>query len=380
MTLAALCGMATIMTVACAPASGSEGGHDSVLVAPGWAIQPTPGTGGALNGVSCPSAHACTAVGQASAQPLAERWDGTAWATQPTPNLGGTLNGVSCLTATACTAVGDVPSSPVTPLAEQWAGGAWTVTLNQGKGILRGVSCTPASTCTAAGSYLRFFPYPGHQPPFRAAYQTLAEQSNGTSWSVRTTPNEGTAYALTNWLYSVSCTGANACMAVGDVGIAGPLKLRWDGTAWSVQPIADYLGQVYTLYGVSCASATACTAVGQLLPGFPSVQRWDGTRWWQQAVPVPLGTRAATLDGVSCPSATACTAVGNYTTRSGVEQTLAERWDGTTWTVAPTPNPAGATSSSLSGVSCPTANACSAVGNYVSNSGAQETLVEAYAG
>jgi hypothetical protein len=380
MTLAALCGVATVMTVTGVPASGYEAGNDSALAAPGWTVQPTPGTGGALNGVSCTSANACTAVGQANAETLAERWNGTAWATQPTPNLGGTLYGVSCLTATACTAVGDVVSDPSTPLAEQWAGGTWSVTLNQGEGILRGVSCTSGSACTAVGGYLRSFPYPGHTPPFRAAYQTRAEQSTGTSWSVQTTPDEGTALALTNWLYSVSCTGANACLAVGQVGIAGQLKLRWDGTAWSVQPIADYLGQVYTLYGVSCASATACTAVGQLLPGFPSVQRWDGTRWWQQTVPVPLWARAASLYGVSCPSATACTAVGNYTSSSGVKETLAEQWNGTTWTVAPTPNPAGATSSTLSGVSCPSANACTAVGNYVSSSGAQETLAEEYGG
>jgi hypothetical protein len=374
MTLAALCGVATIMTVACAPASGSQGGHDSVLVAPGWTIQPTPGTGGTLNGVSCTSAHACTAVGQANAQALAERWDGTAWATQPTPNLGGALFGVSCLTATSCTAVGDVPSSPVTPLAEQWAGGAWSVTLNQGRGILRGVSCTSASACTAAGFYLRFFPNPGHQPPFQVADQTLAEQSNGTSWSVQSTPNEGTAF--NNRLYSVSCTAPNACIAVGSLQTVGPpFALRWDGTAWSFQYLDGY-----ALYGVTCTSATACAAVGQLILGTPSVQRWDGTRWWQQTVPVPLGTKAATLYGVSCPAATACTAVGNYTTRSGVEQTLAEQWNGTTWSVVPTPNPAGATSSSLSGVSCPTANACTAVGNYVSSSGSQETLIEAYAG
>ena len=42
--------------------------------------------------------------------------------------------------------------------------------------------------------------------------------------------------------------------------------------------------------------------------------------------------------------------------------TLAEVWDGSTWTVQSTPNPTGATSGSLYGVSCTSATACTAVG------------------
>jgi hypothetical protein len=41
---------------------------------------------------------------------LAERWNGTSWKTQTTPNPAGAgysqLNGVSCTSASACTAVG----------------------------------------------------------------------------------------------------------------------------------------------------------------------------------------------------------------------------------------------------------------------------------
>jgi len=369
--------LATLLLMLVATSWGSS----VALASPGWSIQPTPNTGGTLNGVSCTSANACIAVGQANGAALAERWDGTAWATQPTPNPG-TLLSVSCLAATSCTAVGSISGAP---LAEQWAGGAWSVTLNQGAGYmhgvyLRGVSCTSASACTAAGFYVRLFPYPGHKPPFRAAYQTLAEQWNGTAWSVQTTPDEGTA--VHNWLYSVSCTAANACIAVGGLqGVPG-LAMRWDGTAWSIQNVSS---PDYTLYGVSCTSATACTAVGLLtadIANSPSVyvDRWDGTRWWQQSVPLPPDAKAATLYGVSCPSAKACAAVGGYTTRSGVEEALAEEWNGTTWTVVPTPTPGGATSTTLAGVSCSSASTCTAVGNYVSSSGAQETLAEAYTG
>ena len=73
---------------------------------------------------------------------------------------------------------------------------------------------------------------------------------------------------------------------------------------------------------------------------------------------VPQGS----LSGVSCTSASACTAVGDYTNTTGTRVTLAERWNGTSWTIQSTPNPTGAKGSSLSGVSCTSASACTAVG------------------
>jgi hypothetical protein len=49
-------------------------------------------------------------------------------------------------------------------------------------------------------------------------------------------------------------------------------------------------------------------------------------------------------------------------TPPGQATTLAERWDGTSWQIVPTPNPPGATNSSLDGISCPRRNVCFAVG------------------
>jgi hypothetical protein len=49
------------------------------------------------------------------------------------------------------------------------------------------------------------------------------------------------------------------------------------------------------------------------------------------------------LSGVSCASDKACTAVGDWMKAgTGKQVTLAEAWDGTAWTVQPTPNPTGA--------------------------------------
>jgi hypothetical protein len=52
---------------------------------------------------------------------------------------------------------------------------------------------------------------------------------------------------------------------------------------------------------------------------------------------------------------------------SGVDVTLAERWNGSSWAIQSTPNPTGARSNILYGVSCPSTTACTAVGDYKSS-------------
>jgi hypothetical protein len=132
---------------------------------------------------------------------------------------------------------------------------------------------------------------------------------------------------------------------------------------------------------VSCSTATACTAAGDdYTPGpFYSTlaERWNGTKWAIEATPNPTGATQSFLFAVSCPSATACTAAGDYQTSSGAQKTLAEHWNGTTWAIQSTPNPAG-NAPTLSGVSCSKATACTAARDYQTSSGAQKTLAERY--
>ncbi|MGH3158056.1 MAG: hypothetical protein ACRDNF_15975 [Streptosporangiaceae bacterium] len=84
-----------------------------------WRLQSTPNRSGALvsalDSVSCASALTCVAAGaygssSGAAGPLAERWNGATWLLQSTPSPSGArysqLDGVSCSSATACTAVG----------------------------------------------------------------------------------------------------------------------------------------------------------------------------------------------------------------------------------------------------------------------------------
>ena len=222
---------------------------------------------------------------------------------------------------------------------------------------------------------------------------TLAAAWNGTVWKVQPTPNP--AGGMGSYLDGVSCTSATACTAVGDyAGTGVTLAERWNGTAWTIQPTRNPAGAFSSdLDGVSCTSATACTAVGDYFfkvnansIGVGSLaERWNGTAWTIQSTPNPAGTTGSGLDGVSCTSATACTAVGYHdklTTSSSVPVgTLAERWNGTAWTIQPTPNPGGPTDSQMEGVSCTSATACTAVGYYPDASGTVPlTLAERWNG
>jgi hypothetical protein len=65
-----------------------------------------------------------------------------------------------------------------------------------------------------------------------------------------------------------------------------------------------------------------------------------------------------------------------------VPLTLAEAWDGRSWSVQPTANPAGVTGSELGGVACSSPGVCTAAGSsfkQVGNKGgtAFQTLAEA---
>jgi hypothetical protein len=203
-----------------------------------WSARPTPRRG-VLVSVSCPASNSCTAVGfSASQNHLAEHWNGTKWSAQVSPSIPEytSLDGVSCVSTSNCMAVGWQGSEDVTgPLVEHWTGGRWTVPTVPdpdpgGAAELNSVSCTSASNCMAVGD---------DQAGPGGSDVTLAAQWNGTAWALLPTPSPDTYSAL----YSVSCTGPAACVAVGAGsatagGTVTPVTEFWDGTAWTVQPAA----------------------------------------------------------------------------------------------------------------------------------------------
>jgi hypothetical protein len=65
---------------------------------------------------------------------------------------------------------------------------------------------------------------------------------------------------------------------------------------------------------VSCLSSSSCEAVGYRLisPAGTAAEGWDGSIWSSQSTPNPAGAFESVLSGLSCTSASACMAVGEY--------------------------------------------------------------------
>jgi len=356
-----------------------DGARWVIVPAPAPPAVPVPGSG-TLAGVSCASAVSCTAVGWQfttagrSGVPLAEHWDGGSWSAQPVPNplfhgQGSELAAVSCPSRHACTAVGERGSVPSATLAERWDGRRWAVqptpSPRRNDTHLLGVDCTSAASCTAAGL---------DSPPARLL--TLAEHWNGARWARQHTPDPpnppGPGSGL---LDGIGCSSAAACTAVGQAGRGPPAIERWDGTTWVIQrspPVRNPgLGE---LASVSCPAAAVCFAAGDTggseranFSAFALAERWNGKTWAIQRLPEPPGTLSSNLNGISCSSPVACTAVGEFSDGAAGAQPLAERWNGTRWAIQHPPNPphpnlSGAATATLNAVSCPSATTCVAVG------------------
>jgi hypothetical protein len=265
-------------------------------------------------------------------------------------------------------------------LAETFNGGAWTIlpTPNSSSdNFLFGVSCPGVGSCAAVGQHGQVF-----------VAQTLIEMWDGTSWSIVPTPNRGSS---DNRLLGVSCPSLNFCVAVGEsvgqyvngnpVGVT-TLVETFDGTSWTITPSPNPngLGTNSGLNSVSCTTPTNCVAAGGSFDATgirTLVESWNGTTW--SIVPTPSPTSGDLLLGVSCAEVTSCMAVGT----SGIfgptpRQTLAEIWNGSSWSVIPSPD-GGPGENRLNAVSCDQPHRCVTVGR--ANDGTvNRSLVEAWDG
>lgn len=170
-----------------------------------WTVQKAAGHAtGPLRSISCTSAQACTAVGDAH---LVERWNGTSWARQkirpPTGARSVSLFGVSCTALRTCIGVGTAGPR----LAARWNGRSWSVSELLGDpGTLRAVACRTRRFCAAVGGWTASS---GRTGPLAAVW-------TGSTWS-QTLIHRGSAP-----LDSVACPALGWCMALG-----GGVAERW---------------------------------------------------------------------------------------------------------------------------------------------------------
>ncbi len=367
-------------------------GHDVSLAegwgGPAWAALsiPSPPTMkfAQLFGTSCANVDWCVAVGQydrssdGAVVAFGESWDGSSWRILPRVPLpagagSATLLGVSCPLVGQCVAVGSYTrqtDSRVLPLAVSWNGRAWT-SINAGDpggaySQLEGVWCKSISSCETVGFTITSVTSGLNVP--------LAEQFfDGTTIVQRVPPppqNTGSA------LHGVSCDVNLACVAVGnsDQGHGEmALSYRLNADTWTMMhnPNAGIGAGEDDLFGVSCLSLTSCIAAGarQFSNETPLAQRLSASTWTDIS---PGHPAQAALKAISCPMISACTAVG-YRSTSTQTLTLAEHWNGTSWTTQTTPNPG--TNNTLYATACPTTNTCLAVGTIAD---AHTPLAEIY--
>jgi hypothetical protein len=281
----------------------------------------------------------------------------------PTGSPAAVLSSVSCPSPTSCIAVGytpsDVDSDAVSQtLTERWNGKTWTFLPSPNpKGVpaafLRGVACPSPTSCFAVGFA---------NDRDRSFSKTLVEHWDGRSWAIQASPNP--AGSTGAFLNGVTCSSARDCVAVGADALSNQtLVLHWNGRTWTIQQSPNPAGSPFaSLWGVTCRSATNCYAVGyamvtaDLSQSGTLVEHWNGKTWSMLSSPNPAGSLNARLWSVSCPSATSCYAVGT----DRFSKTLVEHWNGKHWAIQPSPNRSGST---LSSVSCPSTTTCYAVGD-----------------
>ncbi len=223
-------------------------------------------------------------------------WDGTTWSAVASPS------------------VGQYPSDSYTSVAAIASDNVW----------VSGYSCGVAPSCT-----------------------TLIMRWDGTQFNIVPSPNLS---SVSNYLSDIAAISANDIWAVGKIRTAtntySPLTLHWDGTSWNIVATPDLGSQSASLTTVAGVRANDLWAVGNYnstSSGYvthPIALHWNGTAWSIVAMPTPPDSEEVTVNGAAAISGNDVWAVGNYKylTIAGAVRTLTYHWDGTAWSIVPSPN------------------------------------------
>jgi hypothetical protein len=165
---------------------------------------------------------------------------------------------------------------------------------------------------------------------------------NGTLWLKTDVPNPGNGI---NQLYGVGASSPTDVWAVGTTTNAGdprgsrhPLALHYNGTAWSTVPMPDTASGSALLRSVTAISPTDAWAVGSQ-SGYsqPVAYHWNGTAWTLVSTPAVGSPGNNLFYRVTAIDSGRVWAVGYTSGTASGPQPLVERWNGSSWSVEPTP-------------------------------------------
>lgn len=248
---------------------------------------------------------------------------------------------MAALLLTSCSlskipAVGPGDSTTMSTAAVAPNACSWTVgsaqTVSGAQTILHSVAPISSTDAWAVG-----FATTGTTP------RAIIEHFNGTSWSLATSP------ALNNSeLLSVRAISANDLWAVG-VYNDQPLAEHWNGATWQTVAVPAITGATETeLFSASAVATNDVWAAGYAVKAGKTlavVEHWNGTHWTLDTTPQPNPVEN-TIYAIVANSANNAWAIGNqgeYRSSTNPRRNLALHWNGSTWSVVPSPN-AGASS------------------------------------
>jgi len=339
-----------------------------------------------LVAVTCDTAADCWAVGDRfkssssnAGSGLVEHYVDGDWTPVPAaPAQPGTLDelsGVSCLSATDCWAVGMRSGAHPGNLLEHYGSRAgWTVVDTPSpQGELSAVTCEPADgECWAVGSTSNL----GSVITFRLL---------GGSWRYVRAASLSASFVQAS---GVACATEEDCLLVGyatpEHGAGQALAERWNGRGWSRVTVSGELPGGGSLAGVYClpgSSPTACWSVGQtvtkglgLIAIHPLVERWNGSSFTLVHSPPGGAGDYPELKAIACAAVTACQAVGSRGAGEDEALVLTEGWNGSSWSTETSPSPLYGFEM-LTGVACPSAKECWAVGEGLNHAGSGSRMI-----
>ncbi|HMD92891.1 MAG TPA: alkaline phosphatase family protein, partial [Trebonia sp.] len=234
------------------------------------------------------------------------------------------------------------PSLPLEPRSYTTAtpsGGGWTVqraqllgTSDNSVGAVAGSSPTDV---WAVGDYL-----PDAKNSNQDATLTFAEHWNGKAWTVVRTPNAGPNF---NSFYGLAATGGEA-WAVGE-RLNGAFEDRalvevWNGHKWSIANTPQPGTLRDMIFGAAALSRSNVWVVGDQEGGdgiFETLaEHWNGHSWSVVRTPDP-GSTGNHLYAVDAVNRDDIWAVGQQLGAQAPDQGLAEHWNGHRWSVVPLP-------------------------------------------
>jgi hypothetical protein len=331
------------------------------------------------------------AVGSGDWAIMIQHWDGSRWSIFPAPAIPGAtqsrLLGIDAAAANDIWAVGYYISSNWHPLAVHFDGSSWSVvpvpsnlgTYNAPDILaLNSVRVISAKDVWAVGGDARSF-------GVAQSKGGLELHWNGTVWTPAIPPAGG------GFGYSMAAVTSSATNNVVTVGPAPPWSYHWNGSQWNQED--SLLGNYFT--AIDAADAQHIISVGTYPAGsiseggsYPSsaiARLFDGANWVQSGAsrqPQKVGTGNEGFNAVSAVSANEFWAVG-----SAEGSTMAQRWDGTKWSLVPSangnpaPNVNQGQVNVLLGVDALSATDGWAVGNYYDQTapyGVERTLILRY--